>query len=86
MGKKDKDKEKEKDKSKKYNEIRAIVREELEKMLRNLSVHVQLNVNPQTEEAQDAAFAEESKDQQPTEVLAEVKHEDKAEAPPQESS
>jgi hypothetical protein len=42
MGKK----EKEKDKSKKYNEIRAIVREELERVIQDLRVDVQVTLNP----------------------------------------
>ncbi|MEH7223921.1 hypothetical protein V7112_08875 [Bacillus sp. JJ1566] len=44
MGKKDKDK------SKKYNEIRIIVKEDMESQLQNLSINVQLSFNAQTEE------------------------------------
>ncbi|WP_449539511.1 hypothetical protein [Ferdinandcohnia sp. Marseille-Q9671] len=50
MGKKEKEKDKEKDKSKKYNEIRAIVREELERAIQNLRVDVQVTLNPPIEE------------------------------------
>lgn len=67
---------KEKDKSKKYNEIRAIVREELENVLQNLSGNIQFSFNPPVEEepqTETADATEESVGQNPTEEQGDTK-------------
>ncbi|MDR4886985.1 hypothetical protein RGU12_05385 [Fredinandcohnia sp. QZ13] len=51
---------KEKEKSKKYDELRAIVREEMENVLRNVFGNLQFSFNTQIEEA---TTAEESTEQ-----------------------
>jgi hypothetical protein len=67
---------KEKDKSKKYDEIRAIVREELEAVLQNLSGNIQFSFNPPVEDepqTETADTTEESVSQNPTEEQADTK-------------
>jgi len=67
---------KEKDKSKKYNEIRAIVREELENVLQNLSGNIQFSFNPPVEEeptTETADTTEESVGQNATEEQVDSK-------------
>ncbi|MFD1778241.1 hypothetical protein ACFSFW_06135 [Fredinandcohnia salidurans] len=66
---------KEKDKSKKYDEIRAIVREELETVLQNLSGNIQFSFNPPVEEEQTetADTTEGTEDQNPTEEQVDAK-------------
>lgn len=57
---------KEKDKTKKYDEIRAIVREEMERVLQELSINVQLGFNTLTEEGSTTDI-QEAVDQKPVE-------------------
>nr|WP_304212986.1 hypothetical protein [Fredinandcohnia onubensis] len=67
---------KEKDKSKKYNEIRAIVREELENVLQNLSGKIQFSFNPPVAEepqTETTDTTEESVSQNPPEDQADTK-------------
>ncbi|WP_099364764.1 hypothetical protein [Fredinandcohnia onubensis] len=66
---------KEKDKSKKHNEIRAIVREELENVLQNLSGNIQFSFNPPIEEptTETVDTTEGTEDQNPTEEQVDTK-------------